>query len=114
MAIQQFKTKLKINPSDITFANTMQIIEDNYSFIPTAFVNGEIENQAWENSGSCKLFAFAVQQKLSKQETLACFGEHYQSVLDDVNGTSHQNIRNFMKTGFESLSFGGNALELKS
>lgn len=46
MAIQQFKTKLKINPSDITFANTMQIIEDNYSFIPTAFVNGEIENQA--------------------------------------------------------------------
>ena len=79
----------------------MLVIEDNYNFTPTAFKNGAIENKAGENSGSCKLFAFAQKQGLTKEEALFCFGEHYKSVLEDENGTSHQNIRNFMKTGFK-------------
>jgi len=110
MNIQNFKTKLKETPTVILFAETMQVIEDNYNFIPTAFRNGAIENKAGENSGSCKLFAFAVHQQLNKEETLFCFGEHYQSVLKDINGTSHQNIRNFIKTGFDGLSFDKQAL----
>lgn len=113
MNIQEFKTKLKDNPTSIAFAETMQVIEDNYNFTPTEFSNGETTNKAGENSGSCKLFAFAVHQQLSKEETLFCFGEHYQNVLEDENGSSHQNIRNFMKTGFEGLSFEREALELK-
>jgi hypothetical protein len=113
MTIQEFKTKLKANPAAIAFAETIQVIEDNYNFTPTRFINGEIENNAGENSGSCKLFAFAVHQQLTKEETLFCFGEHYKNVLEDENGTSHQNIRNFMKTGFDALSFDGKALELK-
>ncbi|TMM29668.1 type III effector [Polaribacter aestuariivivens] len=113
MIIQQFKTKLKSNPTAITFSDTMQVIDDNYNFTPTAFTNGELKNNAGENSGSCKLFAFAKLQKLTKEETLFCFGEHYKSVLEDKNGDSHQNIRNFMKTGFNGLSFEGEALELK-
>lgn len=113
MTIQEFKTKLKTNPTAITFAETMQVIENYYSFTPTAFANGEVKNKAGENSGSCKLFAFAKLQKLTKQETLYCFGEHYKSVLEDVNGNSHQNIRNFIKSGFDGLSFENDALELK-
>ncbi|MDO6598927.1 HopJ type III effector protein [Tenacibaculum sp. 1_MG-2023] len=113
MIIQEFKTKLKANPTSIIFAETMQVIEDNYTFTPTAFTNGDIKNNAGENSGSCKLFAFAKLQKLQKEETLFCFGEHYKSVLEDKNGDSHQNIRNFMKSGFEGLSFNGEALALK-
>ena len=113
MIIQQFKTKLKANPTSILFVETMQVIEDNYTFTPTSFTNGDIKNNAGENSGSCKLFAFAINQKLTKKEALFCFGEHYKNVLEDVYGTSHQNIRNFMKTGFEGLSFKGEALELK-
>ncbi|MFK8060766.1 MAG: HopJ type III effector protein [Polaribacter sp.] len=113
MQLENFKTKLKANPKSIIFAETMQIIEDNYNFTPTAFTNGEVKNKAGENSGSCKLFAFAVHQQLTKDETLFCFGEHYQNVLEDANGTSHQNIRNFMKTGFKGLSFENNALALK-
>ena len=113
MIIQKFKTKLKSNPTAILFAETMQVIEDNYNFTPTAFTNGDVTNNAGENSGSCKLFAFAKRQKLTKEETLFCFGEHYTSVLEDKNGTSHQNIRNFMKTGFEGLSFQSDALSLK-
>lgn len=113
MTIQDFKNKLQENPTKVAFAETMQIIEDNYNFTPTAFTNGEIRNNSGENSGSCKVFAFAKLEQLSKEETLLCFGEHYQNVLDDENGTSHQNIRNFMQFGFEGLSFEGKALELK-
>ena len=113
MTIKEFIIKLKENPTKVTFAETMQVIEDNYIFTPNAFTNGEIKNKAGENSGSCKLFAFALHQQLTKEETLFCFGEHYQSVLKDKNGTSHQNIRNFMKTGFESLVFENEVLTLK-
>ena len=91
----------------------MQLIEDNYNFTPTTFTNGELKNNSGENSGSCKLFAFAQNQKLKKEEPLFCFGEHYKNALLDKNGDSHQNIRNFMKFGFDKLSFDGEALELK-
>lgn len=114
MLIQEFKTKLKANPTSIIFAETMQVIEDNYTFTPTTFKNGDFKNNAGENSGSCKLFAFAKIQKLTKEEALFCFGEHYKNVLEDENGTSHQNIRNFMKTGFEGLSFENESLEFKN
>jgi len=113
MLIQEFKTKLKVSPTEINFADTMQVIEDNYNFTPTTFTNGDIENKAGENSGSCKLFAFAKIQKLTKEETLFCFGEHYKNVLEDEKGDAHQNIRNFMKSGFEGLSFESEALKLK-
>ncbi|WP_299056799.1 HopJ type III effector protein [uncultured Polaribacter sp.] len=113
MSIQEFKTKLKGNPTSILFVETMQVIEDNYNFTPTTFTNGDITNNAGENSGSCKVFAFAVHQKLTKEATLFCFGEHYKSVLEDIDGDSHQNIRNFMKTGFKGLSFNENTLVVK-
>ena len=108
-----FINKLKTNPTEIIFSETMQVIENNYHFTPTAFTNGEIKNNAGENSGSCKLFAFAVHQQLTKEETLFCFGEHYKNVLEDENGESHQNIRNFMKTSFDGLHFESDALKLK-
>jgi hypothetical protein len=113
MTIQQLKTKLKTQQTEIKFAETMQIIEDNYNFTPTAFTNGNIKNNLGENSGSCKLFSFAIHQQLTKEETLLCFGEHYSNVLKDNNGGSHQNIRSFIQTGFEGLSFENKALKLK-
>lgn len=113
MSIQDFKIKLKLSPSAILFSETMHVIEENFSFSPTAFSNGEMNNKLSENSGSCKLFAFAILQKFTKEETLFCFGEHYKNVLDDANGTSHQNIRNFLKTGFDGLNFEGVALQSK-
>ena len=98
----------------IEFADTMSVIETNYDFIPTTFKNGDLMNESGQNSGSCKLFAFAVDQALTKEETLACFGQYYfEDVLKDPTGTGHQNIRNFMKTGFEGLKFEGIALKRK-
>jgi hypothetical protein len=114
MTINTFLEKLKQNPTAITFAETIATIEENYTFTPTAFQNGEQHNATGENSGSCKLFAFALLQKLSVAETLTCFGAYYfEEVLGDPNGTNHQNIRNFMKTGWHGIQFEGEALELK-
>ncbi|WP_298550377.1 HopJ type III effector protein [uncultured Algibacter sp.] len=114
MNIESFKTKLKHTPKQIEFSETMSVVDENYEFTPTAFKNGILENAEGQNSGSCKLFAFAKAQGLSKDDTLACFGQYYfDDVLKDPNGDGHQNIRNFMKTGFEGLSFEGITLTKK-
>ncbi|WP_179353165.1 HopJ type III effector protein [Winogradskyella vidalii] len=106
MTLNDFLVKLKSHPMQIDFSETMAVIEANYQFIPTAFTNGTLENAADQNLGSCKLFAFAVNQNLTKEDTLACFGAHYfKNVLIHPDGIGHQNIRNFMKTGFEGLHF---------
>lgn len=114
MTLNQFIDALKSRPSDIAFTDTMAVIESQYDFTPTAFKNGELYNKAGENSGSCKLFAFAKLQSFTQAETLACFGTFYtEDVLNDPEGTGHQNIRNFMNTGFEGLQFEGEPLQLK-
>ena len=114
MTITAFKLKLKNTPNTIAFAETMQVVDTYFDFTPTAFTNGLVQNAAGENSGSCKVFAFAKAEALSKTETLACFGQYYfDEVLNDPNGTSHQNIRNFIKTGFEGLQFDQNPLTKK-
>jgi len=114
MTISEFKTKLSETPQSIQFADTMAVIEEYYDFTPTPFTNGDLENAAGENSGSCKLFSFAKEQGLSEEETLACFGSiYFEEVLGDPDGTGHQNIRNFMQTGFNGLIFHGAALKAK-
>lgn len=114
MTINTFLEKLNQTPRAITFAETIAVIEANYDFAPTAFENGLQHNAAGENSGSCKLLAFAEIQNLSETHTLACFGAYYfEEVLGDLEGINHQNIRNFMKTGWDGIAFYGNALTLK-
>ena len=113
MTITSFIEKLRQTPQNIAFADTIAVIEANYNFTPTAFQNGDQHNAAGENSGSCKLFSFAKLQKLTKEETLACFGPiYFDEVLNDPNGTNHQNIRNFMKTGWDGVKFEGQALTI--
>lgn len=114
MRIEEFINKLKTIPKNLEFSETMAVIEANYDFTPTAFKNGTLQNNAGENLGSCKLFAFAKLQEFTKDETLTCFGKYYtEDVLNDPNGTGHQNIRNFMKKGFDGLRFGCEPLKLK-
>ncbi len=114
MNIESFLKKLKQDPKNIAFSETIDTIEANYDFTPTAFQNGNTHNAAGVNSGSCKLFAFAQMQQLSKDETLACFGSYYfDEVLGDPEGTNHQNIRNFMETAWDGIQFEGMALGMK-
>jgi hypothetical protein len=114
MSITEFLNKLRNQPQDITFANTIALIESHYTFTPTRFSNGDVVNEAGANSGSCKLFAFAQLQQLTEQETLYCFGAYYrQDVLEHPEATSHANIRNFVRTGWGGIHFDGVALAVK-
>lgn len=106
MTIDAFLKKLNSDPESVAFDDTMAVIDACYDFTPAAFSNGDARNQAGQNSGSCKLFAFALLHQLSEAQTLACFGAYYRDhVLSNPDGTDHQNIRNFMKSGWSGISF---------
>ena len=114
MNLESFLEKINQTPEAIAFAETIAVIEENYTFDPTAFENGALHNVTGENSVSCKLFAFAELQNLSEAATLSCFGAYYyDEVLKNPDGTNHQNIRNFMKTGWEGIAFYGSPLTAK-
>ena len=114
MKITDFLEKLNNSPESIDFTDTMAVIEANYTFTETAFKNGDTHNAAGQNSGSCKLFAFAKLNQLNKEATLACFGDYYRKdVLENPSGTDHANIRNFITYAWEGINFEGNALSSK-
>lgn len=96
-----------------SFPETIAYIDENYIFTPTTFKNGNQINNAGENNGSCKIFAFAKLNQLSKEETLSLFGDFYQDVLNTPEATDHQNIRNFMTFGWDGIQFEGEALRAK-
>ncbi len=98
----------------LQFNETMEIVEALYDFTPTGFTNGDTRNEAGENNGSCKLFAFAKIHDFTEAQTLALFGEHYRNVLATPDGDDHQNIRNFMTTGWGGITFDGIALVEKT
>ena len=50
----------------------------------------------------------------TEEMTLRLFCEHYQNVLETPDGTSHLNIRSFMKNGWEGVRFDGETLRPKS
>jgi hypothetical protein len=112
--MKQFLQTLATAPDSITFNATIAIIDAHYDFTPSAFRNGELQNEAGQNNGSCKVFSFAKLHQLSPQQTLHCFGAYYRDdVLKHPQGTDHQNIRNFIKSGWDGIVFQGNALTLK-
>lgn len=114
MTLEQFLTTLKSAPEKITFNDTISLIEELYDFTETAFQNGNLKNEAGQNNGSCKIFAFAILQELPEELALHCFGDYYRKdVLENPEGTDHQNIRNFMKSGWEEIDFEGEPLSLK-
>ncbi|WP_294264800.1 HopJ type III effector protein [uncultured Chryseobacterium sp.] len=105
---------LEKSAEDIQFKDVIAFIDEHYDFTLTKFTNGNAVNEAGQNNGSCKVFSFAQLNDLSKQETLNLFGEFYrEDVLKNPEGTDHQNIRNFMQTGWEGISFEGKALKRK-
>ena len=114
MDIAAFLKKLNDTPDAVAFTDTMAVIDSAYAFTPAAFTNGSLRNEAGQNSGSCKLFAFALLNRLSEQQTLACFGAYYRDdVLKHPEATDHQNIRNFMKTGWGGVKFENTPLVAK-
>lgn len=114
MSISDLLTQLQQPSPLFVFNEVMDLINDQYDFSPCAFVNGDVENSADENQGSCRVFAFAQAHSLDQAETLKLFAEHYQQVLSDPDGDSHGNIRAFMKNGWNGVVISGQPLTPKS
>jgi hypothetical protein len=106
LTLTQLLSQLSESADEITFEQVMQVINDNYSYTPTAFKNGDVNNASGTNEGSCKIFTFAKLNNLNEAQTLACFGRFYrQDVLENPAGDDHGNIRNFIKTGWQGIEF---------
>jgi hypothetical protein len=115
MQLDAFLAKLTNTPDQITFAETIATVDENYEFTPKAFRNGELQNAVGQNSGSCKIFSFAKLQNMSVEKTLQCFGDYYRvDVLQHPDAKDHQNIRNFIEFGWEGIHFEGSALVAKT
>lgn len=112
--LEMFLDKLEHHPEQIEFPDTIALINSLYDFSQTGFRNGEIFNAPGQNVGSCKIFAFGRLHDLSVENTLACFGAFYRAdVLKNPDSDSHQNIRQFIKTGWKEIEFDGVALRAK-
>ena len=117
MQLTEFIIAIK-SSENISFDETMFNIAEHYIYHPCCFHNGlgvdRITNGAGSNEGSCKIFAFAKIHDLTEAQTLNLFGDYYRKdVLNDPHGKTHQNIRNFMKYGWEGIVFEGVALIMK-
>jgi hypothetical protein len=99
-----------LKENSLAFNEVIKFIETYYQHQPTAFKNGDVYNEATQNQGSAKVFAFAKLNNLSKEDTLYLFAEHYQSVLNHPDDADHQNIRQFMAHGWPGIIFEGEAL----
>ena len=117
MNLETFLQKIK-NQQPISFDETMTIIAENYHYQPAEFSNGIGEDKlispVGTNQGSCKIFALGLLHQLTVEQTLNLFGDYYHiDVLNNPNGTDHQNIRNFIKYGWDGICFQNAALLLK-
>ena len=114
MNSEQLLLMLENDPEQVSFDDVISIIDNEYIFTPSQFTNGNLTNLAGENSGSCKIFAFAKSHALSMMQTLHCFGDYYRNdVLNKPEENNHQNIRNFMNTGWDGIEFSSRPLRAK-
>lgn len=103
---------LQLGP--VEFTQVIATIDQYYEVTPVAFQNGEVSNEAGTNLGSCKILAFAQLHQLSETATLNAFGAFYtDDVLKHPDGNDHQNIRNFIKYGWQGVRFSAPALVAK-
>jgi hypothetical protein len=109
MTLSEFLSRIK-NHEPVAFNETIAVIDAHYDYQPSEFSNGlgadQLISPAGVNQGSCKIFAFGLLHDLTQQQTLNLFGDFYHlDVLQNPTGTDHQNIRNFIKYGWEGIAF---------
>ena len=111
VTLADFINQLDSNAEEVSFEQVMQVIGENYNYLPATFSNGDLLNEAGTNEGSCKIFYFAKLNGLTEQQTLTCFGRFYrEDVVNNPQGNDHGNIRNFMQSGWSKVEFNSVAL----
>lgn len=116
-ALQAFIDRVKAG-EPVEFQDTIAVIAAHFDYSPRRFTNGfgdsQMVNEPGANEGSCKIFSLARQQGLTEAQTLALFGDFYRQVLEHPEGADHQNIRQFMRSGWAGIHFDGEALRLRT
>ncbi len=110
MTTNELLILIKTQPENINFNEVIKVIDSEYTYSPSRFSNGQgsgtIINESGTNEGSCKIFAFAKLNQLTKQQALDCFGKYYrEDVLQHPQGNDHANIRSLMSYDLESIQF---------
>lgn len=103
----------RLDSQEIQFKDVLEYIAENYEYTASAFQNGAQYNAEHENQGSARVLSFAQIQRLSKEDTLRLFAEHYALVLATPTGNDHQNIRQFLQHGWEGVKFDREVLTVK-
>ncbi|AVO51832.1 HopJ type III effector protein [Ectopseudomonas mendocina] len=103
----------RLQQDDYAFSETLAFVAEHYDYQPSAFRNGDVENAAGQNEGSCKTLGLALLEGFSQDEALRAFGEHYRSVVATPNGSDHGNIRALMTHGLEGVAFEQQPLKAK-
>jgi len=119
LTIPDLLAQLRSAPQSIDFTAVLDTIDAHFTYTPARFTNGrgddKVINAAGQNEGSCRLFAFALLQGLSPQETLALFGDYYRTdVLGHPDASDHANIRTFMRHGWAGIHYDTPALHPKA
>jgi hypothetical protein len=99
---KEFAEKIK-GGYEGTLAETLALIDEHYNYFEVPFSNGDLVNEANVNTGSAKIFSFALMTQMDEKQTLNLFGEVYRNLSPD--GTDHMNIRNFAKLGWGGIQF---------
>uniref|UniRef100_A0A6U0S666 HopJ type III effector protein n=1 Tax=Eucampia antarctica TaxID=49252 RepID=A0A6U0S666_9STRA len=100
-----FNANLEMSSDEITFEEVIEIIDIHYEYGLIEFKNGDIVNKQGENEGTAKVLSYAALSNFDNETTLKLWGQYYRDVLKNPDGDDHQNIRNFMKTGWEGVPF---------
>lgn len=100
-----FNANVEMDAENLKFEDVIEIIDQHYESQLLEFKNGDIVNKQGENEGSAKLLSYAALSQMDKETTLKLWGQYYREVLKNPDGNDHQNIRNFMKYGWEGVPF---------
>jgi len=95
----------RLQQDDYAFSETLAFVAEHYDYQPSAFRNGDVENAAGQNEGSCKTLGLALLEGFSQDEALRAFGEHYRSVVATPQGSDHGNIRALINHGLAAVKF---------
>jgi len=104
-ACELFNANLEMGGDDITFEEVTKLLDEHYESALCEFQNGGLTNKPGENQGSANVLSYAALSNLDDESTLKLWGQYYRDVKNTPSGTDHQNIRNFIKSGWNGVKF---------
>ena len=104
-ACDVFNANLEMSGDDLMFEEFIELCDAEYEDGLIEFKNGDIVNKPGENHGSAKVLSYAALADFDKEMTLKLWGQYYREVKANPDGDDHQNIRNFMKYGWDGVDF---------